>query len=74
MSGLTFKDSPQMHIALERSKYIYIANLHAPDDSPNTDGIHIQNSHKISIRKSNIATGNTPISTNFIIFSISFLY
>lgn len=50
-----------MHMAIERSKYVYVKNLHiqAPSDSPNTDGIHIQHSRKISIRTSNIRTGNT---------------
>ncbi|CAK9308956.1 unnamed protein product [Citrullus colocynthis] len=64
IKDLTFRDSPQMHMAIERSKYVYVKNLHiqAPSDSPNTDGIHIQHSRKIFIRTSNIRTGDDCIS------------
>lgn len=49
-----------MHMAIESSKYVYIKNLYieAPGDSPNTDGIHIQRSKKVSISRSSIRTGN----------------
>ena len=50
-----------MHMAIENSKYVFVKNLYieAPGDSPNTDGIHIQHSRKISITSSSIRTGNT---------------
>ncbi|XVE68071.1 hypothetical protein DITRI_Ditri09bG0039700 [Diplodiscus trichospermus] len=64
ISGLTFEDSPKMHIAFERSTLIYATNLtiKAPEDSPNTDGIHIQQSTDISIDNSIIQTGDDCIS------------
>ncbi|XP_038889205.1 probable polygalacturonase At1g80170 [Benincasa hispida] len=64
IKDLAFKDSPQMHMAIERSKYVYVKNLNiqAPSESPNTDGIHIQHSRKIVISMSNIRTGDDCIS------------
>ncbi|XP_050946016.1 probable polygalacturonase At1g80170 [Cucumis melo] len=64
IKNLAFKDSPQMHMAIESSKYVYIKNLYieAPGDSPNTDGIHIQRSKKVSISRSSIRTGDDCIS------------
>ncbi|XVE99392.1 hypothetical protein REPUB_Repub03eG0194300 [Reevesia pubescens] len=62
--GLTFEDSPKMHIAFERSTLIYASDLKikAPGDSPNTDGIHIQHSTNVTIDQSIIQTGDDCIS------------
>ncbi|XP_022741887.1 polygalacturonase-like [Durio zibethinus] len=64
ISGLTFEDSPKMHVAFERSTLIYATKLtiRAPEDSPNTDGIHIQHSTNVSIDHSIIQTGDDCIS------------
>ncbi|XP_047312868.1 probable polygalacturonase At1g80170 [Impatiens glandulifera] len=64
ISGLTFLDSPHMHIAIERSDSVYVSNLTiiAPGDSPNTDGIHIQHSTNVFIEDTNIGTGDDCIS------------
>ncbi|CAL5369954.1 unnamed protein product [Camellia sinensis] len=58
ISDLTFIDSPQMHMALERSIWVYVYNLtiSAPGDSPNTDGIHIQHSTHVFISQTHIGT------------------
>ncbi|XP_038999714.1 probable polygalacturonase At3g15720 [Hibiscus syriacus] len=63
-NGLTFEDSPQKHIALERSTSVHATKLTiiAPKTSPNTDGIHIQHSTNVFIHNSNIQTGVDCIS------------
>ncbi|GMI93793.1 hypothetical protein like AT1G70500 [Hibiscus trionum] len=64
MNGITFEDSPKMHIAFERSTLVHAANLtiKAPKNSPNTDGIHIQHSTNVSIHNSIIQTGDDCVS------------
>ncbi|KAK9194758.1 hypothetical protein WN944_005465 [Citrus x changshan-huyou] len=64
IDDLTFEDSPQMHIAFERSTNIEATNLTimAPGNSPNTDGIHIQHSSNVSIAHSIISTGDDCVS------------
>ncbi|XP_028051472.1 probable polygalacturonase At3g15720 [Camellia sinensis] len=64
ISDLTFINSPQMHMALERSTWVYVYNLTitAPGDSPNTDGIHIQHSTHVFISQTHIGTGDDCIS------------
>ncbi|KAH1092081.1 hypothetical protein J1N35_019338 [Gossypium stocksii] len=59
IKGLTFEDSPQMHIAFESCTWIHATELtiRAPGHSPNTDGIHIQRSTNVSIDNSTIQTG-----------------
>ncbi|PPD75872.1 hypothetical protein GOBAR_DD27203 [Gossypium barbadense] len=64
MKGLTFEDSPKMHIAFEDSTSIHATQLtiKAPGNSPNTDGIHIQRSTNVSIHNTTIQTGDDCIS------------
>ncbi|XP_030469875.2 probable polygalacturonase At1g80170 [Syzygium oleosum] len=64
LSDLTFKDSPQMHIAIERSTRVRAANLTitSPGHSPNTDGIHVQRSRHVRIHDCRIGTGDDCIS------------
>ena len=59
IDGLTFEDSPQMHIAFESSEWVKATSLtiQAPKHSPNTDGIHIQHSKNIIIYNTSIGTG-----------------
>ncbi|XP_038998464.1 probable polygalacturonase At1g80170 [Hibiscus syriacus] len=64
IKGLTFEDSPKMHIAFENSISIHATDLtiKAPGNSPNTDGIHIQRSTNVTIDKTIIQTGDDCIS------------
>ena len=81
IDGLTFVDSPQMHIAFERSTWVHATSLtiQAPEDSPNTDGIHIQHSQNIIIDNIRIGTGISFMEYSFficfiIVFSFSFSF
>ncbi|KAH7557451.1 hypothetical protein JRO89_XS11G0158600 [Xanthoceras sorbifolium] len=64
LTGLNFEDSPQMHIAFEHSTRVYVSQLtiRAPAESPNTDGIHIQQSSYVSIDHTFIGTGDDCVS------------
>ncbi|XP_042448864.1 probable polygalacturonase At2g43860 [Zingiber officinale] len=52
--GLRSINSVMMHISVGRSKRVDIRDITivAPDESPNTDGIHVQQSQFVSIRNS----------------------
>ena len=81
IDGLTFVDSPKMHIAFERSTWVHATSLtiQALEDSPNTDGIHIQHSQNIIIDNICIGTGISFMEYSFficfiIVFSFSFSF
>ncbi|XP_022972202.1 exopolygalacturonase-like [Cucurbita maxima] len=64
VKGLTSLNSKGNHMFITNSENIRVRKLHliAPDDSPNTDGIHLSRSTKVRITKSTIATGDDCIS------------
>jgi hypothetical protein len=81
IDGLSFVDSPKMHIAFEGSTWVHATSLtiQAPEDSPNTDGIHIQQSQNIIIDNTRIGTGISFMEYSFficsiIVFSFSFSF
>ncbi|XP_047181858.1 polygalacturonase-like, partial [Vigna umbellata] len=53
-----------MHVSFEESKNVIASGLTvtAPEDSPNTDGIHITNTQNIQISNTVIGTGDDCIS------------
>ncbi|XP_065876380.1 polygalacturonase At1g48100 [Euphorbia lathyris] len=57
-------NSPQCHLKFDSSKGIIVNNItiSSPGDSPNTDGIHLQNTQDVEIQHSNIGTGDDCIS------------
>ncbi|OIS98331.1 PREDICTED: polygalacturonase At1g48100 [Nicotiana attenuata] len=57
-------NSPQCHLKFDNSKGVKINNvtISAPESSPNTDGIHLQNSQDVEIHHSNIGTGDDCVS------------
>ena len=57
--NLKFVNSPQMHLAVVDSSEIQISGLQiqAPEESPNTDGIHIQRVQNAQINNCVIGTG-----------------
>lgn len=56
---MTIKNGQQMHVSFEESKNVIVSALTvtAPEDSPNTDGIHITNTQNIQILNTVIGTG-----------------
>ncbi|XP_020262099.1 probable polygalacturonase At1g80170 [Asparagus officinalis] len=57
-------DSPQVHMLLFNCQRATLSNLKmvAPELSPNTDGIHVQNSQHVYIQNSTMQTGDDCIS------------
>ncbi|KAI7753490.1 hypothetical protein M8C21_032936, partial [Ambrosia artemisiifolia] len=58
LSSIYIVNSPQTHVLVMDSKGFYVDNvmIQSPQDSPNTDGIHIHSSHAIKITNSIIGT------------------
>ncbi|KAL9997042.1 putative endo-polygalacturonase [Helianthus debilis subsp. tardiflorus] len=59
VKGLTFQNSQQMNFVIShcQSVRIYSVLVSSPEDSPNTDGIHLTGSTNVVIQNSKIATG-----------------
>ncbi|KAL8227485.1 hypothetical protein R6Q57_015069 [Mikania cordata] len=61
---ITIKNSPQVHLKFDNCQGVKVNNITilAPGNSPNTDGIHIQNTRDVEIMHSNIGTGDDCVS------------
>lgn len=59
VSNLSFVNSPQMHLVIHGCQRVNVTDLRitSPATSPNTDGIHVDNSQHVGIDQSAIATG-----------------
>ncbi|CAL0321546.1 unnamed protein product [Lupinus luteus] len=64
VEDLTIKDGQQIQVSFQDSKNVKASALTvtAPEDSPNTDGIHVTNTQNIQISSCIIATGDDCIS------------
>ncbi|KAG2406496.1 Polygalacturonase protein [Vigna angularis] len=64
--GLRIKNSPQFHFRFDGCKNVHIESIYitAPKLSPNTDGIHIENTNEVKIY-------NSVISNEKVLFSSS---
>ncbi|XWS46514.1 hypothetical protein CRYUN_Cryun14cG0073500 [Craigia yunnanensis] len=64
VQGLGVKDSPQFNFRFDGCKNVHVESLHimAPALSPNTDGIHIENTNGVEIYNSVISNGDDCIS------------
>ncbi|KAF7837663.1 polygalacturonase [Senna tora] len=64
VSGLKIQNSPQFHMKFDGCQGVMIDKLSisSPKLSPNTDGIHIENSQSVGIYNSMIANGDDCIS------------
>ena len=60
VTGITIQNSQQTHLKFDDCKTIqvYDINVSSPGDSPNTDGIHLQNSQDVVIYSTTLACGN----------------
>uniref|UniRef100_A0A6N2K2X8 endo-polygalacturonase n=1 Tax=Salix viminalis TaxID=40686 RepID=A0A6N2K2X8_SALVM len=59
IEGLTIQNSQQMHFVISRSDSVRVSDVlvSAPEDSPNTDGIHITGSTNVVLQDCKIGTG-----------------
>ncbi|KAK7252393.1 hypothetical protein RIF29_36304 [Crotalaria pallida] len=57
-------NSPLCHLKFDSSRGIKVNNItiSSPENSPNTDGIHLQNTHDAVIQHSDIGTGDDCVS------------
>ncbi|CAN4109240.1 unnamed protein product [Withania somnifera] len=64
VKNLKIKNAQQIHVSFEKCTNVGASNLMvtAPENSPNTDGIHIANTNNIQISSSTIGTGDDCIS------------
>ena len=59
VTGITIRNSPQCHLKFDNcvGVSVYSMNVLSPANSPNTDGIHLQNSREVVIHNTNLACG-----------------
>lgn len=64
VKGLRMKNSPQFHFRFDNCRNVHIDSIHitAPALSPNTDGIHIENTVNVEIYDSVISNGDDCVS------------
>ncbi|XP_059669837.1 polygalacturonase-like [Cornus florida] len=64
VTKLKMEDAQQIHISFEKCVNVVASNLvvTAPENSPNTDGIHVTNTQNIQIKSCVIGTGDDCIS------------
>ena len=64
VSGLTSLNSQMFHIVINGCENVMLqgVTILAPENSPNTDGIHVQLSTGVTILNSKIGTGDDCIS------------
>ncbi|MED6184431.1 hypothetical protein PIB30_047443 [Stylosanthes scabra] len=64
VTGITIQNSPQCHLKFDSCSGVMVhdVTISSPGDSPNTDGIHLQNSKDVLIYGSNLACGDDCIS------------
>ncbi|KAL1826773.1 hypothetical protein ACET3Z_005185 [Daucus carota] len=64
VKGLKIKNSPQFHFRFDKCQDVHVDSLYikSPASSPNTDGIHIENSFNVKIYNSVISNGDDCVS------------
>lgn len=64
VTGITIQNSPQTHLKFDDCTTVQVSDFKAasPENSPNTDGIHLENSHDVLIYSSDLACGNSGTS------------
>ncbi|KAL6146452.1 hypothetical protein ACLB2K_057131 [Fragaria x ananassa] len=64
LKGLRIKNSPQFHFKFDNCQNVYVESLtiKSPALSPNTDGIHIQNTNNMKIYNSLVSNGDDCVS------------
>ncbi|XP_024029487.1 polygalacturonase At1g48100 isoform X2 [Morus notabilis] len=64
VTGITIQNSPQTHLKFDdcTNVQVFSVGVSSPESSPNTDGIHLQNSQDVVIYNSNLACGDDCVS------------
>ncbi|KAJ8775294.1 hypothetical protein K2173_020298 [Erythroxylum novogranatense] len=64
VTGITIRNSPQTHLKFDDCTNVEVSDFMAasPDTSPNTDGIHLQNSRDVLIYNTDLACGDDCVS------------
>lgn len=64
VTGITIQNSPQCHLKFDSCTSVEVSSvtISSPLDSPNTDGIHLQNSQDVEIHHSSMACGDDCVS------------
>ncbi|XP_050380207.1 polygalacturonase At1g48100 isoform X2 [Argentina anserina] len=64
VTGITLQNSPQTHLKFDSCTNVQVSavTVSSPGDSPNTDGIHLQNSQDVVISGASLACGDDCIS------------
>ncbi|KAJ7953600.1 Polygalacturonase [Quillaja saponaria] len=64
VTGITIQNSPQCHLKFDNCVGVLVhdVTVSSPGDSPNTDGIHLQNSKDVLIHSSSLACGDDCVS------------
>ncbi|CAN1310916.1 Polygalacturonase At1g48100 [Linum perenne] len=64
VTGITIQNSPQCHLKFDNciGVMVHHISVSSPGDSPNTDGVHLQNSRDVLIHSSSLACGDDCIS------------
>ncbi|KAI3670073.1 hypothetical protein L6452_41677 [Arctium lappa] len=64
VTGITIQNSQQTHLKFDncQSVQVFDITVSSPGDSPNTDGIHLQNSQDVTIHSSKLACGDDCVS------------
>ncbi|KAG2383801.1 Polygalacturonase protein [Vigna angularis] len=66
VTGITIQNSQQTHLKFDSSTNVQVfdINVSSPGDSPNTDGIHLQNSQNVVIYSSTLACAQFLLDDN----------
>ncbi|KAI4328278.1 hypothetical protein L6164_020645 [Bauhinia variegata] len=64
VTGITIQNSQQCHLKFDNCDGVLVhdVTISSPGDSPNTDGIHLQNSKDVLVHSSSLACGDDCIS------------
>ncbi|CAI9289020.1 unnamed protein product [Lactuca saligna] len=64
VTGITIQNSPQCHLKFDNCMGVSVYNfkVSSPGDSPNTDGIHLQNSKDVLIHTTDLSCGDDCVS------------
>lgn len=65
--GLKVTNSPQFHFRFDNCQNVHVEtlNIRSPASSPNTDGIHIENTNNVQIYNSLVSSGNCRVTFSF---------